>query len=130
MLLAPKFGLIGIVSGTAVGWLAGAVFFTIAFHRLRPAPWWRPVGRPALVLAAGCAVASSGLWYAVHSPTLQPLVAGRIGGGIALIVLGLAYAALYAGLSVAAGVWRADPAGLLARLLRRGRLLATTGLAR
>jgi O-antigen/teichoic acid export membrane protein len=128
--LAPFFGLAGVVAGTALGWLAGAIFFTVVYHRLHPAPWWRPIGRPALALVACGAASAAAAWAIVHAPQLAPLLAGRIAGGVALAIVGVVYSALYVALTLLSGAWRSDPASLLPRLMQRGRTLAGAAWAR
>jgi O-antigen/teichoic acid export membrane protein len=129
LILSRTYGLAGIVAGTAVGWLAGSILFTLAYHRVRPSAWWKPVGGPALKLGACSLAAGLPLWFAVHASEVQGFLDGRFRSALALLVLGSVYAGTYAGLSWATGVWRADPSGLLSRLVRRGRMVSA-GLAR
>jgi O-antigen/teichoic acid export membrane protein len=130
ILLAPAYGLAGVVAGTAAGWFAGTLCFTLVFHRLRPGPWWAPIGRPALTLGAGCLALGGALRYGVHALSLQMLGGGRVWGALLVLALAFVYGTLYVGFSIVAGVWRDDPSGLLPRLLARGRIIATTGFAR
>lgn len=129
-LLAPRFGLAGIVAGAAAGWLAGAVFFTAVYHRLESTRLWWPVGRPLLALCGGAVVAGGAVWILSHAAMHQFFFQGRLEGAVMLLCLGLLYTLLFVGVSVAWGVWRSDPSCLLPRLLRRGRLIASGAFAR
>jgi O-antigen/teichoic acid export membrane protein len=129
-LLAPRYGLAGVAAGSAAGWFVGSIFFTILFHRVHPMRWWKPIGRPVSILGAACVVSSVSLWFVIHANRVQPLFTHRFGGLIALLALAAAFGVVYTALSLAGGVWRDDPSGMLAKALRRARFVAQTGFAR
>jgi O-antigen/teichoic acid export membrane protein len=129
-LLAPRYGMAGVAAGSAAGWFVGSIFFTILFHRVHPMRWWKPIGRPVFVLGAACVLSSVSLWLVIHAHRVQPFFTHRFGGLIALLVLAAAFGVVYTALSLAGGVWRDDPSGMVAKALRRARFAAQTGFAR
>ena len=119
VLLAPRIGLTGVVAGTAVGWIAGSVYFSIVYHRVRAVAWWPTVGAPAARLAAAAVCATALLSAAVHAPFAQPAFGSRVGGLLALGAAAALYGALYLGLAWLAGAADYDESRLAERLVHR-----------
>lgn len=114
--LAPRYGLLGILLGTAIGSIVGSSFMIGLFHRLRRLPWGSTVGwwlyrLSSCVLLAGGAIAA----FSASIPS-ELLVQRQIGLPI-LMGLGLLYAGLLGLLLTIARFWLPEDRDLLLRLL-------------
>ena len=121
VVLAPPFGLAGILAGTVVANLVGSVYFLALFHRRFRFPWSETVGDWLwrLLAAMGFACAALAL---VQTCEPTDLPAGRLAGLALLTLYGVVYLAVFtAGLTLL-GFWSAgDRAFLRACVGRAGR---------
>lgn len=115
VVLARAYGIVGVAMATALGWLAGSVYFAIAFHRIRRTPFWAEIGWPLARMACACAFAA-GLFYGLlHEPHVARTFEHRFIGLGVLGVASAAYALAFAALTWLFGVWRDDRPQLSAR---------------
>lgn len=118
IVLVPRFGVVGVALGTAIGWLAGTLYFLTIYHRLRRSSWWRTIGSPAVRLGCACILSALATSFAIHTEFIWRLFADRYSGLGALTVLGTAYLGLYLSLSRLSGAWRPDTALLPGEIAR------------
>jgi O-antigen/teichoic acid export membrane protein len=97
---APKFGVGGIVWGTALGTSIGSVAFLSVFTRVHHVHIWNALLSPMLRLLA-CTLFSAGAFWLVVKVLPTSLTGSRIGMIVTLLLGGAAYAvALVAGLRI------------------------------
>jgi len=120
--LARAYGIVGVAIGTAIGWIAGTLYFLYVYHQVRRAPWWQSIGSPILRLTCANVVAAFGYYALLHVPAVQHCFENRFLGSLVLGIVALAYFAAFAGLSILFGVWTQDGAQIAGRLteLRAG----------
>ncbi len=121
VILAPRFGLFGVLVGTVLGLGVSSVWFLWLFHRLRRLPWWAAQGSWLWRLCLATLGAGGSLW-AVCAVIPEALLSQRIVGLGVLAGLGVLY---LSGLIVLLRVTRfLEPADLqLARHVLPVRLL-------
>jgi O-antigen/teichoic acid export membrane protein len=128
VLLAPRLGIVGVAMGTAIGWVAGTVYFTITYHRLRPSPWWPTIGSPVARLTFAALVATVLLHFAVSAPLVTGVFGNRILGLLVIAVAGTLYLALFSGLAWVCGAFRFERDDLARRVtVIGGKLSARLG---
>jgi hypothetical protein len=88
--LAPRFGILGVLLGTAVGSTLGSVYFLWLFHRLRQLSLWSALGRWLWRLSLATALAGASVWWAAANLPVE-LFADRAHGLATLSALGLLY---------------------------------------
>jgi O-antigen/teichoic acid export membrane protein len=120
VVLAPRLGIVGVAMGTAIGWIAGTVYFLVTYQRLRPSPWWSTIGSPVLRLAFAAVAATLLLHVIVGAPLLTPFFANRIMGMIVLALAGSLFLVVYCGLAWLSGAFRMEQADLASRVTAIG----------
>jgi O-antigen/teichoic acid export membrane protein len=90
LLLAPHFGLAGILGGTIIANVIGSVYFIVLFHRRARFPWYDSMGNWLWRLTAATAVAAL---IVVAMQRFEPatLAPGRLMGVALLVIYGSAY---------------------------------------
>lgn len=120
IVLAPRLGIVGVAMGTAIGWIAGTVYFLVTYQRLRPSPWWSTIGSPVLRLAFAAFAATLLLHVIVSAPLLTSFFANRITGMIVLALAGSLFLVVYCGLAWISGAFRMEQADLASRVTAIG----------
>ncbi len=125
--LAPRYGLLGILTGTAVGSILGSLYMLWLFHRLRKLAWWPTVGWWLCRLSLCVAVAGSAVGALGASIPTELLVQRSIGLPI-LLGLGILYAGMLFGLLSVARFWLPEDRDLFLAIVPKpmGNLLART----
>jgi O-antigen/teichoic acid export membrane protein len=114
--LTPRFGMLGVIVGTAVGCIGGSLYFLCTFHTLRNMSWWTSMGSWLFKLVTTAILASGALWVVCNSLSSE-VFAPRLRGCTVLAALGGAYVLTLAGLLWLAGFWEPRDAHLLLRVL-------------
>lgn len=130
IVLAPRLGIVGVALGTALGWCAGTVYFTVTYHRIRRVAWWPAVGATSVRLFFCAGAATALLALGVHALGASPLVNDRVLGIVGLALCGIAYLVVYVALAVLLGVFREDRPLIERRLSALGARLARFGAGR
>jgi O-antigen/teichoic acid export membrane protein len=127
LLLAPRYGVWGIVLGTLIGSVIGSVYFVAMFQRQIGLTWYNGFWRWLLPLCIS-GLASSGV-IATISHIIERMI--FVSRGVALllvIVLGLVYTVLYLGFLVLLRYFKQSDISRIqrvipGRLMRKGRFL-------
>ena len=90
VLMAPRFGLAGILGGTIIANVIGSVFFIVLFHRRTRFPWYETMGNWLWRLLAATAMACLAV-LAIQRLEPSTLPPGRLVGLALLAVYGCAY---------------------------------------
>jgi O-antigen/teichoic acid export membrane protein len=90
LLLAPHFGLAGILGGTIIANLIGSVYFIVLFHRRARLPWYESMGNWLWRLVAATAAATL-VVVAMQSFEPATLPQGRLVGVALLTIYASAY---------------------------------------
>lgn len=120
LVLAPRFGIVGVAMGTAIGWIAGTIYFQVTYQRLRPSPWWSTIGSPVLRLWLAAIAATLLLHAVVSARFAAPLFANRIVGMISLALAGALFVVVYTALAWVSGAFRMEQADLAHRVTAIG----------
>ena len=116
VLLAPRFGMAGILGGTIIANVIGSAYFIVLFHRRFQVPWYATMGAWLWRLLAATGIACLGVW-AVESWQAAP--AGRLAGLLPLAADGVLYLVLFAGALTLLRFWSAGDLALFGRLAGR-----------
>ena len=90
LMLAPVYGLMGVILGTVIGSVVSSIYFLWLFHRLRDLSWWPAMGRWLWRLVVAVVGAGAGIW-ALSEALPDVLLADRAVGLGALAFLGVVY---------------------------------------
>jgi O-antigen/teichoic acid export membrane protein len=120
IVLAPRFGLMGVVAGTVIATLVGSLYFLLSFHLSRGFSWrrsfgswlWRLLGATGLAMLASAAV-KLGLPVTAAS--------GRMTGLAVIVVYGATYGAVLFSALTMLRFWLGDERAFVGRLLFRPR---------
>ena len=115
-LLVRPYGIVGVAMGTAIGWLAGTLYFLYTYHKVRRSPWLATIGSPMVRVSLANVLATLGYYELVHLRAVAQLFEHRLLG---LLVLGSSaalYFACFTGLSILFGVWAHDGPAIVSRL--------------
>jgi O-antigen/teichoic acid export membrane protein len=129
LILTPHYGLVGLISATALGTLVSSLYFMWLFHRIRRLSWRATLGRPLTQLGLVAASCACVVWL-VGQRIPPAIFHFRMTGLVVIAALGLLYvSAFVAGLRVC-GFWTYADGEAVARLVpdRLSRYLAFAGV--
>lgn len=90
LMLAPRFGLLGILVGTVIGSTLGSIYFLWLFHRVREISWWSSMGSWLWKLIVVTITTGGSLWLVIYSLP-NTIFTSKLLGLIILGMLGLLY---------------------------------------
>ncbi len=116
ILLAPRFGVIGVVIGTLVGSMIGSVLFLTNFSRVRRVPLYENFGKPLLKLFFATSISAAAIGFAVHV-LLRSGAPARPLALVELVVVGCLYGVLFLGLVGLTGFLRRADLAFIKRIV-------------
>ena len=132
IILTPMFGILGVVGGTAIGYIVGSCFFFWIFHNLSELRLAEVVSGWLWRLTAGIGGATILLWMSAANLIPALWLTSRAHGVLALAILGGGYLAITGALLLAVGFWNLEDLNLLRHvglpfLSRTGLKIETAG---
>jgi O-antigen/teichoic acid export membrane protein len=123
LILTPFFGIMGVVSGTLIGIVAGSLYFLWLFHNLRGLGWKATIIDWLWKVTAGIFTSTALTWIVCSKILPLTWFASRIQGVVALGGLGMVYLGVSLTMLWVLGFWIPDDLALLRRLAgRTGRI--------
>jgi len=126
VLLAPTFGLAGILGGTIAANLIGSVYFIVMFHRRFHFPWFRTMGDWLWRLLAATVAAGAGV-ILVQAWEPGSLQADRLTGLVLLSAYGILYLLLFGFSLTLLGFWSPGDVAFFRKLAMRAGYLRREG---
>ncbi len=108
LVLAPRFGVVGVAAGIAIASGAVCVCFSVVYHRMNGTRWWPATGATSLRISAAGIASSLALSELVRIETARSLFAHKLLGVATIGADGLVYGALFLWLTWTCGAWRFD----------------------
>lgn len=116
LILAPRFGVIGVVIGTLVGSTIGGVLFLTNFSRIRQVPIYENFGKPLLKLFLATGLSASVTWFAVEQ-LMSRGAPTRPVAFLELAIVGCVYAALFVAMMGLTGFLRTGDLAFVKRVI-------------